>query len=80
MIRPLARTGPGANRRLLDQILDGHYPDETPLDPPFDRIARAGLADRIAWAGVPVDPAVVIACTNVGCVHAEMNRVNQRGR
>jgi hypothetical protein len=78
--RPLPRIGPGANRRLLDQILNGRYPDETLLDPPFDRLARAGLAERIAWAGVPVDPAVVIACTNVGCVHAEMNRVNPRGR
>jgi hypothetical protein len=80
MIRPLPRIGPGANRRLLDRILGGRYPDEMPLDPPLDRLARAGLADRIGWAGVPVDPAVVIGCRNVGCVHAEMNRVNQRGR
>lgn len=71
---------PGSNRRLLDQILGGHYPDDTPLDPPFDSLARAGLAARIRRLGVLVDPAVVIACDTVGCVHAEMNRVNRGGR
>jgi hypothetical protein len=64
---------------LLDQILHGHHPGTTPLDPPYDPPARAGLAARIRRAGVPVDPAVVIACTTVGCVHAEMNRVNPAG-
>lgn len=73
-------TGTGANRRLLDQILGRHVPDSTPLDPPYDGPARAGLAARIQRAGVPVSSAAVIACETVGCVHNEMNRVNPAGR
>jgi hypothetical protein len=78
--RARAVTGLGTNRRLLDQILGGHYPDSAPLDPPFDGLARAGLAARIRRAGVLVNPAVVINCTIVKCVYTEMNRVNPGGR
>jgi hypothetical protein len=73
-------TGPGANQKLLDQILGGHYGDDTNLDPPYDGPARAGLAARIQRAGVPVSSATVMACTKVGCVRKEMNRVNPGGR
>jgi hypothetical protein len=73
-------TGAGANRRLLDEILGRHVPDNTPLDPPYDFPARAGLAARIQRAGVSVSSAAVMACTTVGCVHGEMNRVNPAGR
>jgi hypothetical protein len=73
-------TGAGANQKLLDQILGGHYGDDTNLDPPYDGPARAGLAARIQRAGVPVSSATVMACTKVGCVRTEMNRVNPGGR
>ena len=77
LLRP---TGRGANDRVLDGILGGHYPDDTKLDPPYDGAARAGLADRIQRAGVPVSDAKIISCTTVGCVRGEMDRVNPGGR
>lgn len=76
----LAPTGLGANRGLLNTILGGQYADATPLEPAFDGLARAGLAARIRRAGVPVNRAVIIACKTVGCVRAEMNRVNPAGQ
>ncbi len=76
----LGVTGPGANQKLLDQILGGHCSDATNLDPPYDGPARAGLAARIQRAGVPVSSATVMACTKVGCVRQEMNRVNPGGQ
>lgn len=77
-----ARAAPaaGKNQRLLDRILGGHFPDDTKLDPPFDGLARAGLAARIRRESVPVDPARIVACTTVGCVRKEMNRVNPGGQ
>ncbi|MHC2432728.1 hypothetical protein [Bradyrhizobium sp. USDA 4451] len=77
LLRP---SGRGANDRVLDGILGGHYPDDTKLDPPYDGAARAGLADRIQRAGVPVSDAKIISCTTVGCVRGEMDRVNPGGR
>lgn len=79
-LETFSAAGAGANERVLDGILGGHYGNDTNLDPPFDGGARSGLADRIQRAGVPVSDAKIISCTKVGCLRKEMNRANPGGR
>lgn len=68
-----------SNRVIFDHIIGTHWPDDRKLDPPFDRMALAGLAANIKAHGVPVQTAQVQLCDDVQCVLDLMRAANPGG-
>ncbi|WP_426409479.1 hypothetical protein [Bradyrhizobium ganzhouense] len=68
-----------SNRVIFDHIIGTHWPDDRKLDPPFDRMALAGLAANIKAHGVPVQTAQVQLCDDVKCVLGLMRAANPGG-
>jgi hypothetical protein len=69
------------NRQRLADILQGHYPDDTPLHAIgfHDQAAKIVLAALIRREAVAVDVAGILRCRVVGHVLDEMNRVSAAG-
>src|SRR4051794_26887463 len=67
------------NRVIFDHIIGTHWPDDRKLDPPFDKMALAGLAANIKAHGVPVQTAQVQLCDDVKCVLGLMRAANPGG-
>ncbi|MDX3965519.1 MAG: hypothetical protein QHD01_02830 [Bradyrhizobium sp.] len=67
------------NRVIFDHIIGTHWPDDRKLDPPFDRLALAGLAANIKAHGIPVQTAQVQSCDDVKCVLDLMRAANPGG-
>ncbi|MGY3487880.1 hypothetical protein ACVW1C_005763 [Bradyrhizobium sp. USDA 4011] len=68
-----------SNRVIFDHIIGTHWPDDRKLDPPFDRLALAGLAANIKAHGVLVQTAQVQLCDDVKCVLGLMRTANPGG-
>jgi hypothetical protein len=66
-----------SNQEILDDLLGGHWPEDTPLsDVGYGGASNAALAASLHKKGVLVSKGTVLAASTVGQVRKEVDRVS----